>query len=93
MGEDRDARIDRALDGYFDARTQTIIGRVVGLLDVDELRDDDALDAHFDAFIARLQARYGRDDTGWLPAAELTLRAEYDRQVGEQRHLLDLLEE
>ena len=92
MESDLRARLEHILDGYFDLRMQALVGRVVNATTVDQLRDDDALDELFEAFVEVLEERYGRDDPGWRPAAERMVRAEFDRQVAEQRRLLDDIE-
>jgi hypothetical protein len=93
MEDDLRRHLQRALDGYFDLRTQVLVGRVVGAATLDQVRDDDEVDALFEAFMDVLDERYGRADPGWRPAAEVMLRAELDRQVAEQRALLDLIED
>jgi hypothetical protein len=93
MDTRRRAHLEHALDGYFDVRTQALVGRVVNATSIEELRDDDEVDALFEAFMHVLDERYGRTDPGWRPAAESMLRAELDRQVAEQRELFDLIEE
>lgn len=93
MDPELHAHLERVLDGYFDVRTGVLVGRVVNATSVEQLRDDDALDAVFDAFMEVLDARYGRTDPGWRPAAETVLRAEFDRQAAEQRALLDAIED
>jgi hypothetical protein len=93
MDEDLRRHLGRALDGYFDLRTQALVGRVVTAASIDQLRDDDEVDALFEAFMDLLEERYGRADPGWRPAAQTMLRAELDRQVAEQRALLDLVED
>lgn len=89
MEADLHARLERILDGYFDQRTGRLIDRVVSTATVDQLADDDALDELFEAFMEVLEERYGRNDPGWRPAAERMLRAEFDRQVAEQRRLYE----
>lgn len=91
-GDERSAHLAHLLDGYFDLRTQALVGRVVNTTSVEQLRDDDALDELFGAFVEVLDERYGRRDPGWLPAAERMLRAEFDRQVDEQRRLFERIE-
>jgi hypothetical protein len=93
MDDDRRRHLERALDGYFDLRTQALVGRVVAAASIEQLRDDDEVDALFEAFMDVLDERYGRADPGWRPAAQSMLRAELDRQVADQRALLDLVEE
>lgn len=91
-GHEQREHLEHALDGYFDLRTQALVGRVVNTTTVEQLRDDDALDALFGAFVEILDERYGRSDPGWRPAAEQMLRAEFDRQVDDQRRLFDQIE-
>jgi hypothetical protein len=93
MEDDLRRHLERTLDGYFDLRTQVLVGRVVGAATIEQIRDDDEVDALFEAFMDVLDERYGRTDPGWRPAAEAMLRAELDRQVAEQRALFDLIED
>jgi hypothetical protein len=92
MHADRHELLHHALDGYFDVRTQTLVGRVVNATDLEQLRDDEEVDALFEAFMDVLDTRYGRTDPGWRPAAEAMLRAELDRQVAQQRAVFDEIE-
>ena len=92
MEDELHAHLGRILDGYFDLRTQALVGRVVTTTTVEQLLDDDELDALFGAFMEVLEERYGRRDPGWRPAAEQMLRAEFDRQIDQQRQLFEQLE-
>lgn len=93
MDQELRRHLERALDGYFDLRTQALVGRVVNAASIEQLRDDNEVDALFGAFMDLLDERYGRADPGWRPAAEVMLRAELDRQIDQQRELLDLIED
>ncbi len=88
----RRQQVNRALDGYFDTRTSTLVERVVDLVDPDDLDDDAALTALLDAFLDVLEERYGRADPGWRDASAALLGVEFDRQVEERRRFHRSLE-
>lgn len=81
MEDERRARLEHVLDGYFDLRTSAMVERVLATATAAELCDPDELDRLYAAFVALLEARYDRADAGWRAGAESLLAAEWDRQV------------
>lgn len=85
MSDERDARIERLLDAYFDTRVGELVRRVVATATPEELADDEAMAALRDGFVGRLQERYRHADAGWNHEAELLVHVEWDHAVERER--------
>jgi hypothetical protein len=85
MPDDRDARIERLLDTYFDTRVGDLVRRVVATATPEELADDDAMAALRDHLLGRLRDRYVHADAGWNHEAELLVHVEWDHAVERER--------
>lgn len=81
MEDERRARLEQVLDGYFDLRTSAMVERVLATATESELSDPEELDKLYAAFVGLLEARYDRADAGWRESAESLLAAEWDRQI------------